>query len=68
VQNQNQKEQAEQVAKSISGVQSVQNNLTVSSAAGAFPPLGYTPPEQGNTSQQGTSGGGTSSSDQFKTY
>jgi osmotically-inducible protein OsmY len=46
VQDQSQKQQAEQIAKSVSGVQTVQNNLTVGAAGTGFPPLGYIPGQQ----------------------
>jgi osmotically-inducible protein OsmY len=60
-----QKQQAEQVAQSFSGVQNVQNNLTVGQQgfgatgrqSGSYPPQGYIPGQQGTSDQysQGTS-------------
>ena len=53
-----QKQQAEQIAQSIPGVQNVQNNLTVAGQGGGyFPPQGYVP-GQGSQMQQGTGGMG----------
>jgi osmotically-inducible protein OsmY len=49
----NLKQQVEQFAYSIPGVQDVQNNLTVSGPSGYYPPQGYVP---GQSSQQGMSG------------
>ncbi len=68
VQSQNQKQQAEQTAKSISGVQSVQNNLTVSAAQGAFPPFGYTPPESDTSQRDMGSSSGMNNPDQPQSY
>jgi len=54
VQDQSQKQQAEQIAKSVSGLQTVQNDLTVGAAGTAFPPLGYIPGQEGAAGQQDT--------------
>ncbi len=51
---------AQRIAKSISGVQTVQNDLTVGAAGPAFPPLGYVP---GQTSTTGQQAGGMSTDD-----
>ena len=63
VQDDNAKQEAEQIAQSISGVQSVQNNLRVGSQGGSFQPQGYIP-GQSSQSQQGQSQQGMSSQDQ----
>lgn len=52
VQDDNQKQEAEQIAQSVTGVQNVQNNLRVSSQGGSFQPQGYIP-GQSSQSQQG---------------
>lgn len=57
VQDQNQKQQAEQIARSIPGVQNVRNNITVGGEAGAYPPLGYIPGQEGQAQQQDTGTG-----------
>ncbi|MCL5281447.1 MAG: BON domain-containing protein [Planctomycetes bacterium] len=57
----NERQQAEQIAQSASGVQNVQNNLRVSSQGGAFQPQGYIP-GQSSQSQQGMSSQNQSSS------
>ncbi len=60
----NQKQQAEQIAKSMPGVQNVQNNLTVAGQGGYYPPQGYVP---GQSSQYGgeAGAGGMSNQEQF---
>jgi len=68
VQDQNQKQQAEQIAKSMGGVQSVQNNLTVSAGQGEFPPLGYTPGQDDSSQQDTGISSGTDSPDQSQPY
>ncbi|OHB63618.1 MAG: hypothetical protein A2Y76_03360 [Planctomycetes bacterium RBG_13_60_9] len=54
VQDDNQKRQAEQIARSLRGVQNVRNNITVG-GQGKYPPLGYTPGEE-DSRQRGMSG------------
>jgi osmotically-inducible protein OsmY len=56
VDQQNQKQQAEQIAKSVSGVQSVQNQIN----AGDFPALGYIPGQDRQRQQMGQQQGGAS--------
>ena len=58
VQDRNLKQQAEQIARSISGVQNVQNQLIVAGEAGAFPPLGYTPEQPSTTTGRSAMGTG----------
>jgi osmotically-inducible protein OsmY len=70
VRDQNQKQQAEQIAQSISGIENVQNNLTVSgrpSTTGQQPTYG----QQSTTGQMGQSQTGfqqTSTSDKVLAY
>jgi hypothetical protein len=52
VSSNNLKQKAEQVAKSISGVQNVKNSLSISAAAGGSQAFGYIPPDE---DQQGAS-------------
>jgi osmotically-inducible protein OsmY len=55
VQDNNAKQQAERIARSISGVQNVRNNITVGGRqSGDYPALGYIPGQEGQTTQQGT--------------
>jgi osmotically-inducible protein OsmY len=54
VQDDNEKQEAEQIAQSVTGAQNVQNNLRVSSQGGSFQPQGYIP-GQSSQSQQGMS-------------
>lgn len=51
VQDNNQKQQAERIARSISGVQNIRNNLSVGGQAGDFPALGYIPGQEGQAQQ-----------------
>ena len=53
-----QEQQAEQIAKSVSGLQTVQNDLTVGASGTAFPPLGYIPEQAGAAGQQDTGSAG----------
>ncbi len=58
VREQNLKQQAEQIARSIRGVQDVRSDLSVSTEAGFFPHLGYTPGQEDQMQQMGAGIGG----------
>jgi osmotically-inducible protein OsmY len=50
VPQQNQKQQAERIAQSVSGVRNIRNNITV----GEYPPLGFVPGQEDQAQQQET--------------
>jgi osmotically-inducible protein OsmY len=51
VQDQNQRQQAERVARSVQGVRNVRNNLSVGGQGAEYPPLGYVPGQDGQQQQ-----------------
>jgi len=53
VQDNSQKQQAEQIARAISGIQSVRNNITIGGQGGEYPALGYVPGQEDQTTGQG---------------